>query len=93
MVAPSRGRTFGCFKVFHIIASLQSICRFTREYAYEKRWCQQRTLVANAKASRVVTRKRLTQTGDPSRVPLYTSPKEPDAKGWESMVRRWEGIV
>ena len=33
MVAPRRGRMFGCFKVFHIIASLQSICRFTREYA------------------------------------------------------------
>ena len=34
MVAPRRGRIFGCFKLFHITASLQNIFGLMREYAY-----------------------------------------------------------
>ena len=92
MVAPRRGRMFGWFKLFHIMASLQNIFGFVREYAYRAWWYRQRTLVENARASGVATRKRLTQTGEPSSVARYTSPKEPEANGFESTIRRWEGI-
>ena len=34
MVAPRRGKMLGCFKLFHITASLQNIFGFMRDYAY-----------------------------------------------------------
>ena len=93
IVAPRRGKMYGCSKYFHTTASWQNICGMHWRQLCKKQWGQKHTFLAADEIPQTDTGKRLTQTAVLPSVPRCISPKPPEVNGWESTLRRWEGIV